>query len=129
MDMHARMLLIPLSGGKYGDEMGHLYNMEIKNTKVAGNVLEREQQILATSQGDATVERTPVQSIDNLVSGWFKFLQTEDGSISAVYHSREEKSNIVNFKKTITAAFQANFKKTKTKVEADPQSVHVAEYR
>ena len=132
MPLVQRILKTPLnvlSGGKYDGKMGDLYNMEITKTKLGGNVLEREEQLLATSQRDATVQRKPVQSIDNDVSGWFKFLQTDDGSIGSVFHSREEKSNIVNFKKTIAAAFQANFKKTRTKVEADPQSVHVAEYR
>lgn len=109
--------------------MAHLYNMKITNTKVGGNVVEREEQEMVTSQEDATVESRAVRSIDNLVLGWFKFLQTQDGSISAVYHSREENSNIANFKKSIAAAFQANFEKTRTKVEADPQSLHVAKYR
>lgn len=91
--------------------------------------MDREEQEMVSSQRDTTVESKVVRSIDSLVSGWFKFLQTDDGSISAVYHSREEKSHIVNFKKSIAAAFQANFKKTRTKVEADPQSLHVAKYR
>lgn len=59
---------------------------------------------------------------------WFKFVQTEDGSIPAVFHPNSEDANSINFKKAITAAFQANFKGTSSKVEADPQSVHVAEY-
>ena len=113
----------------YGRQMGHLYDMKVTNTKVRGNVLDREKQKVVPFQRDATVESKVVQSIDSLVLGWFKFLQAEDGSIAAVYHSREEKSHIANFKKSIAAAFQANFKKTRTKVEADPQSLHVAKYR
>ena len=73
-------------------------------------------------------EDTPVRTFDDLVSGWFKFVQTEDGSIPSVYHSREESSETVNFKKSISSAFQANFEGTRAKEEADPQSLHVAEY-
>ena len=64
----------------------------------------------------------------DLLEGWFKFVQTEDGSIPAVFHSEAEDPEAVNFKKAITSAFQANFKGTDTKVEADSQSRHVSEY-
>ena len=60
-----------------------------------------------------------------MMSGWFKFVQTEDGSVPAVFHNNGDDSGIINF---ISAAFQANFKGTSRKVEADPQSLHVAEY-
>ena len=63
-----------------------------------------------------------------MMSGWFKFVQTEDGSVPAVIHQNAEDSDALNFKKSIVAAFQANFKGTKKKVEADLQSTHVAEY-
>ena len=79
------------------------------------------------ADNDETTE-TVVKTFDDLVSGWFKFLQTEDGSVPVIYHAREESSDILNLKKSITAAFQANFKGTSTKMEADPQSRHVAVY-
>ena len=62
------------------------------------------------------------------MSGWFKFVQTEDGSVPAVFHDSAEDSDSINFKKGISAAFQANFKRTSRKIEADPQSLHVSEY-
>ena len=77
---------------------------------------------------DDDTKEEPVRSIDDTMKGWFKFVQSEDGSIPAVFHSKTDDSHAVNFKKTITAAIQANFKGTSTKVEADPQSVHIAEY-
>ena len=62
------------------------------------------------------------------MSGWFKFVQTEDGSVPAVFHNNGDDPTALNFKKAISAAFQANFKGTSRKIEADPQSLHVAEY-
>ena len=76
---------------------------------------------------DGVVEKT-IRSIDDQMKGWFKFVQTADGSIPAVYHSKREEASTLNFKKTIVAAFQANFKGTSSKQEADPQSVHTAKY-
>ena len=76
---------------------------------------------------DGVKQETP-RSIDNMMKGWFKFVQTEDGSIPAVFHSRSEDSAAVNFKKTIAAAFQANFEGTASKMEADSQSIHKAKY-
>ena len=63
-----------------------------------------------------------------MMSGWFKYVQTEDGSIPAIFHAKGEDVAALNFKKGLTAAFQANFKGTSSKVEADPQSIHVAKY-
>ena len=63
-----------------------------------------------------------------MMSGWFKFVQTEDGSVPAVFHNNEDDLASINFKRSISAAFQANFKGTSQKVEADPQSLHVAKY-
>ena len=81
-------------------------------------------------EGDEDTEEEDRVSLTfhDLLEGWFKFVQTEDGSIPAVFHSNSEDPEAVNFKKTITSAFQANFKGTDTKVEADSQSLHVAEY-
>ncbi len=108
--------------------------MEIVNTQAGGNLFdkaEKEGPQMSESIEDLTDDDdvdTPVRTFDDLVSGWFKFVQTEDGSIPSVYHAREESSETVNFKKSISAAFQANFEGTNAKVEADPQSLHVAKY-
>ena len=71
---------------------------------------------------------TVIRTFDDMMSGWFKFVQTEDGSVPAVFHNNGDDSGIINFKKAISAAFQANFKGTSRKIETDPQSLHVAEY-
>lgn len=78
---------------------------------------------------DEDAEEKVVKSFDDLVSGWFKFVQTEDGAVPAVYHDSAEDIDAVNFKKQIAAAFQANFKGAGKRLEADPQSLHVTEYR
>ena len=82
-----------------------------------------------TDVEDEEEEETIVDSFDELVLGWFKFVQVEDGSIPAVYHDIEEDVDVINIKKQITAAFQANFQGTGSRLEADPQSLHVAQYR
>ena len=47
----------------------------------------------------------------------------------AVHHSVDEDDQAVDFKKSIAAAFQANFKGTDQEEENDPQSAHLAHYR
>ena len=64
----------------------------------------------------------------NLV-GWFCFVQTAEGKVVSVFHSRNENLEAVNFKKSIAAAFQANFKGTTQEEETDPQSKHISHYR
>ena len=62
-------------------------------------------------------------------SGWFCFVQTSDGAVVSVYHSRDESIELVNFKKSIAATFQSNFLRTKEKIEIDAQSKHISHYR
>ena len=56
-------------------------------------------------------------------------MQAEDGKVVEVYHERSVHPTGVNIKKSIAAAFQANFKGTDEELEADPQSIHHAHYR
>ena len=58
----------------------------------------------------------------------FKFVQTADGSVPAVIHSKDEDPQVVNIKKAIASTFQANFEGSREKEESDPQSLHVSEY-
>ena len=69
------------------------------------------------------------QNVTILFSRPFHFIQLEDGTIPVTYFPKEDAHQVVNVKKAIVSAFQANFKGTKTKQEADPQSLHNAEYR
>lgn len=64
-----------------------------------------------------------------LMSEAFCFVQTEDGKVVSVQHNPTEKTQIVNYKKGIAAAFQANFKKTEVEIEEDTQSTHHSRYR
>ena len=61
--------------------------------------------------------------------GWFQFVQTTDGAIPATYFSREEDQEVVNIKKAVVSAFQANFIGTEVTEESDVQSLHQANYR
>ena len=45
--------------------------------------------------------------------------------VVSVFHSRNENLEAVNFKKSIAAAFQANFKGTTQEEETDSQSKHI----
>ena len=46
-----------------------------------------------------------------------------------VYHEEDSHPEGLNLKKTIAAAFQANFLKQEQDDEQDPQSLHAAHYR
>ena len=56
-------------------------------------------------------------------------MQASDGKIVAVHHAVDETDDAVDFKKSVAAAFQANFKGTEQEEEDDPQSDHIAHYR
>ena len=63
------------------------------------------------------------------LAGWFCFVQTAEGKVSSVFHKSNEETEAVNMKKSIVAAFQANFKGTEEEEEVDPQSKHISHYR
>ena len=69
------------------------------------------------------------QSALEHLSGWFCFAQYSGGQIVSVFHSQSEEVEVVNIKKGIVAAFQANFKGTAEENEIDPQSRHTSHYR
>ena len=56
-------------------------------------------------------------------------MQTEDGHVMEVYHEEGSHPEGLNLKKTIAAAFQANFRNQEEEEEQDPQSLHVSHYR
>ena len=63
------------------------------------------------------------------LSGWFCFVQTTFGQVVSVFHSTTEEVEVVNIKKGIAAAFQANLRGTTEETEIDPQSKHTSHYR
>jgi hypothetical protein len=67
--------------------------------------------------------------VGRLLSQWFCFVQTDDGKVVAVQHGSDEKQNAIDLKKSIAAAFQANFRGTEEEKESDPQSEHIAHYK
>ena len=64
--------------------------------------------------------------VQDYLSGWFCFVQSSEGQVVSVFHSRDEDVEAVNLKKSIAAAFQANFRGTEQEIEIDPQSKHVS---
>ena len=63
------------------------------------------------------------------LAGWFCFVQTAEGKVVSVFHGKNDDTDGINFKKSIAAAFQANFKGTSKEEETDPQSKHVSHYK
>ena len=104
--------------GTYGDKRAKKYELNVTEVEVGGTVLDN----------DKTEEQQAQHDYSVLLQGWFYFVQMEDGSIAAVYHSTEEDGEIINTKKAAVSTFQANFMGTKAKVEADPQSLHTSHY-
>ena len=104
--------------GTYGDKRARKYEMNITQTEVGGTILDKKETEEQEAQHDYSV----------LLQGWFHFVQMEDGSIAAIFYSLEEDGEIINTKKAAVSAFQANFLGTKTKEEADPQSLHTSHY-
>ena len=64
-----------------------------------------------------------------LFSGQFCFVQAENGRVVEIFYEEDSHPEGVNLKKTIAAAFQANFHNQEEEEEEDPQSLHVAHYR
>ena len=77
-------------------------------------------------QDEEQSEDDSFPTLSDIKDGWFKFLQLDNGLILAVFHSN---SDDIEVKKSITCAFQANFKGTNTRLEADSQSLHKSHYR
>jgi hypothetical protein len=72
-------------------------------------------------------EATEISNV--LLSRPFCFVQTSEGKVVSVHYSPEEKPSVVNFKKAIAAAFQANFKHTEEEIEEDTMTKHLSQYR
>ncbi|KAL5502594.1 hypothetical protein EMCRGX_G009395 [Ephydatia muelleri] len=68
------------------------------------------------------------ETANYLLSGPFCFVQTSEGKIVSVHYGPDEKPAIVNLKKAVAAAFQANFKYTEQEVEEDTLTTHVSQY-
>ena len=85
--------------------------------------------MISILSGSGSGDEGDTSSLEKLLANWFCFVQTEDGKVVEVYHPKDELPDIANFKKSIAAAFQANFKGTEEETEVDPQSVHMAHYR
>ena len=88
-----------------------------------------EEKIPELDPRETVLHKPPISPEDKLMSQWFCFVQTADGKVVAVEHPPKENAEVVNFKKGIAAAFQANFKGTKEEEEEDTSSLHRSSYR
>ena len=73
--------------------------------------------------------REQQQAMNKLLAGQFCFVQVENGHVMEVFYEEGSNPEGVNLKKSIAAAFQANFQNQEEEEEEDPQSVHMAHYR
>ena len=115
------LLLFITAVGMYGDKKAYLFDMVVANTILGGIIMEMRKESKDSNKAHQSEYSQRMQK-------WFKFLQRVDGSVPAIYHSKEEEPEIANIKKAIASCFQANFEGTAIREEADPQSVHKAEY-
>ena len=58
----------------------------------------------------------------------FCFIRNAKGRILSVFYPRNEKIDIVNYKKSIASTFQVNLARTETEEETDAQSTHKSHY-
>ena len=116
----SHLIFVQILVGTYGDLRAKLYDLKIFHVSFGGNIMEKKQQEEPADEGE--------KEYIARMQGWFEFVQSEDGSIPVIRHSRDEDPEVINIKKAVVSAFQANFKGTKVKEEADPQSHHKAEY-
>lgn len=107
--------------GTYEEQRAKLYKIDCTRIEINGSVIESEEE---DGQGD----RKDISDSTPALFLHFYFVQTEDGSIPSTFYPRNASTEIVNIIKAIESAFQANFKGTKVKEEADPQSLHKAKY-
>ena len=99
-----------------------LYELDITQTQFGGTLMD------TYKKEKQQEEQQAEHDYGQLMKDWFHFIQTEDGSVPSVRHSREQDKEIVNIKKAVVSAFQANFLRTKVKEESDPQSQHTSRY-
>lgn len=129
--------------GKYNEVDAKMYCVLIKNTSISGDMFpadgHNKNMRYSTCMHACHCNHSSKnyilhlpgsqkQHLDGIVSGEFCFVQTFDGKITAVYHTSGQNEDVINFKKSIAAAVQANLKGTKTEEEIDPQSVHLSHY-
>ncbi|KAL5489161.1 hypothetical protein EMCRGX_G018221 [Ephydatia muelleri] len=115
LDVSSTVEVFCESVGHDGEMEAKKYCFRLKETSFTTN---DNAKILSQVSGD----------VEKLLNGPFCFVQTEDGRIVSVHHNPEERAQVVNFKKGIAAAFQANFKYTRVEVEEDTQSKHYSQY-
>ena len=60
------------------------------------------------------------------MKNWFCFArETETGKVTSVFYPKGEEEDVVNYKKSISSAFQVNLKQSVEEEETDTQSKHI----
>lgn len=100
----------------------------VKHEGISGYVNIYNCSIFVTPSACYDSRREDTELVEEL-SGWFCFVQTDNGKIPVVFHPYNESQSIINFKKALVTGFQANFDGTNTVEEMDPESIHMSHYR
>ena len=79
----------------YGDKKAYLFDMVVANTILGGSIMEMRKESKDSNKAHQSEYSQRMQK-------WFKFLQRVDGSVPAIYHSKEE-PEIANIKKAIAS--------------------------
>ena len=80
--------------------------------------------------GSGTLLIPEAPSVSQQLFDWgFCFVRTGDGRIAYVIYSAKEDPQVVNIKKGIVSAFQANFGNDLSRNETDVSGTHRARYR
>ena len=103
--------------------------MDLTSSSVDNSKMEQMERREAEMDDAEEAQTQKNGDLASLLSESIYFVQTADGKIPSISYTREENPEMINAKKAIVAAFQANFKGTKVREEADPQSLHKSEYR
>ncbi|XP_019852446.1 PREDICTED: uncharacterized protein LOC109582237 [Amphimedon queenslandica] len=102
------------SVGVFNSELSARFCMKVRNS------------VVKKTSEDNNDDLVPVEKLDK----WFCFAQsTSSGKVLGVFYGKGEEEWVVNFKRSIASAFQANYKGTAVTNETDSQSNHTSHYK
>ena len=68
-------------------------------------------------------------NFEDKLKGEFCYIQTRSGRIVSIHYSPTDSEEVINIKRGIAGAFQANFHSQDLVEEVDPGSTHISHYR
>ena len=84
---------------------------------------------IVTLHSTANDENKNATNFEDQLKGEFCYIQTRNGRIVSIYYSPTDSEEVINIKRGIAGAFQANFYSQEMVEEVDPGSTHISHYR